>query len=108
MVYLPVGIKLLVLIILSVTIFLMVLAGKMELHLVKFTNPSIFFIGSMWLLPYVSTVIFMPLIKIREGLLKIFDQGWLEQLGGQGLIKKASQYSAPVDYFISRGVKTYL
>ena len=50
----------------------------------------------------------MPTTKLGEGLLKIFDQGWLEQLGGQGVSKKFTKYSVVIDYFITRGVKTYL
>jgi len=50
----------------------------------------------------------MPLSRVGESVVKTFDQGWLEQLGGQGFIKKIGSYSSPVDYYITSGVKTYL
>lgn len=48
---------------------------SIKLDLLSTTKLGVYFIGSMWLLPYISTVLFMPLMKLREGILKIFDQG---------------------------------
>jgi hypothetical protein len=62
----------------------------------------------MWFLPLLSTVTFISLVKLGEALVKIFDQGWLEQYGGQGFIIGARGYSSRVDYFFSLDIKSYL
>lgn len=108
-VYLPLVIKILVSVRLLLAAALVYSCIRVKrLFTVVFTGRSLYFVGSMWLLPYISTLVFMPLVKIGEKLLKFFDQGWLEQLGGQGFYKKASSYSSVLDYSITLGVKTYL
>lgn len=50
----------------------------------------------------------MPLLKIGESIIKSFDQGWLENCGGQSLIEQLRVKSTLVDYFFSLDVKSYL
>lgn len=108
-IYLPFLVKILVMFSLML-ISLLIVAGLSNKKLIvsPVTRVAVYFMGSIWLLPYISTFVFMPLTKIGEGILKMMDQGWLEQIGGQGAINKFNNFSAPIDYFASRGVKTYL
>jgi hypothetical protein len=39
------------------------------------TGPLNFFFGSIWLLPFLTTVLFMPLTKVGGDLIKRADQG---------------------------------
>nr|YP_009480516.1 NADH dehydrogenase subunit 5 [Cryptopygus terranovus]APC61723.1 NADH dehydrogenase subunit 5 [Cryptopygus terranovus] len=66
------------------------------------------YLGSMWFLPFVSSIFFMPILKWGQVLLKFTDQGWLEFFGGQGLISKASSVSSFIDYLNFSNVKYYL
>jgi len=50
----------------------------------------------------------MPTIKLGEVFIKFFDQGWLEELGGQGFILKIKCYSSYLDFFTSIDLKNYL
>jgi hypothetical protein len=42
---------------------------------VGYYTKLIYFSGSMWFLPLLSTVTFISLVKLGEALVKIFDQG---------------------------------
>nr|AVN67661.1 NADH dehydrogenase subunit 5 [Parcoblatta pensylvanica] len=57
-------------------------SGLMSLNYISFSN----FLGSMWYMPYISTygVSYYPLI-VGYNSLKIFDGGWSEFFGGQGM-----------------------
>jgi NADH-ubiquinone oxidoreductase chain 5 len=108
-VLLPFFIKILVLIsllVLSLVIFTIV--DFKNVQLIFYCRKIVFYSGTMWFLPFLSTIFFMPLIKLGEALIKFFDQGWLEQFGGQGFIFKMKSYSSTIDYLISLNVKNYL
>jgi NADH-ubiquinone oxidoreductase chain 5 len=79
-----------------------------SLGFINYRNEFIYFAGRMWFLPLISTFIFIPFTKLGETLVKIFDQGWLEQYGGQKFILSARGYSSTVDYFYSLDIKSYL
>jgi hypothetical protein len=75
-VLLPLFIKILVLIslfILSLVVFSIV--DLKNVQFVFYCTKIVFYSGSMWFLPFLSTVFFMPLIKLGEALIKCFDQG---------------------------------
>jgi hypothetical protein len=76
--------------------------------LALYTSKIAYFLGSMWLLPFLSTILFMPLVHLGESLVKFFDQGWVEYFGGQGSIQSLKKYSSFLDYYLSLGVKSYL
>ena len=59
--------------ILAVVVFIDV--NVRYLILVKYHLKLSFFFGSMWFLPIVSTLTFLPLVKLGESLIKYFDQG---------------------------------
>lgn len=106
---LPLAIKISVLLgltLLAVAVF--IFKRIKSLSMISFYSKGIYFIGSMWFLPLVSTFIFIPFIKLGEALIKFFDQGWLEQTGGQGFISGAVKHSSVVDYFSTLDIKAYL
>jgi hypothetical protein len=74
----------------------------------KFTNQIVYFMGSMWLLPFLTRVIFIPSLKIGSAVIKYADQGWMEFLGGQGFINKAGFVSTRVDFINLLNLKFYL
>jgi NADH dehydrogenase subunit 5 C-terminus len=41
-------------------------------------------------------------------ILKNVDQGWIEELGGQGAIRALSHIASKVDYTFFSGIKMYL
>lgn len=45
------------------------------LSAVAYYARGVYFSGSIWFLPVVSTFTFMPLVKVGEALIKSFDQG---------------------------------
>ena len=108
-VIMPISIKLSVLLgLLSLSMVIFSFNNIKILFLVGSYSKLINFIGLMWFLPSLSTFLFMPFIKLGESLVKFFDQGWLEQSGGQGFITKAGRYTSVVDYFIAVDIKRYL
>nr|YP_009485863.1 NADH dehydrogenase subunit 5 [Limbodessus palmulaoides]AVZ66426.1 NADH dehydrogenase subunit 5 [Limbodessus palmulaoides] len=73
----------------------------------NFYNLSNFF-GSMWFLGSISTffVNYIPLMMSFK-LYKMFDQGWNEFLGGQGLYKSISANSSMFQFFQNNNLKIY-
>jgi hypothetical protein len=45
------------------------------------------FIGGIWFLPFLTSLIVLPTMKLGLKIVKLFDQGWLEYMSGQGSIK---------------------
>jgi len=100
-----------VLVIISLTFFFILTffsVNIFEISLLKIRNSIITFIGSIWFLPLVSSIFFMPITKLGVLTIKFFDQGWLEQIGGQGFIKQIKFYSSSLDFFTGLNVKNYL
>nr|YP_009379193.1 NADH dehydrogenase subunit 5 [Kiwa tyleri]ARQ27016.1 NADH dehydrogenase subunit 5 [Kiwa tyleri] len=62
----------------------------------------IIFMGSMWFIPYLSTLnMSHSSLKMGSGLFKLGDVGWLEKMGGQGLfmfIMKTSKQGQLIHY----------
>jgi len=98
-------------ILIGLTVFSVIIFFFNRRKSVKFIYQSkklVYFLGSIWFLPFISTVLFMPILKIGEAIVKFFDQGWLEHLGGQNLIYSLRYYSSKIDYFLYLNIKSYL
>ena len=67
-----------------------------------------FFIGNMWGLPILSTVLLISPVRAGASFIKFWDQGWLEELGGQGAFNKITFSSVDTDKWNLIGVKNYL
>lgn len=67
------------------------------------------FLRGMWFIPYISTygIINYPL-KLGRRVIKSFDQGWSEFLGGQYLYKTLVHYSQFNSYLQNNNLKIYL
>lgn len=50
----------------------------------------------------------MPVLKLGQIFLKFMDQGWLEYIGGQGVITQFKGYTTIYDSFNLLNVKSYL
>jgi NADH-ubiquinone oxidoreductase chain 5 len=85
------------------------LANRLKaLSVVRHYSRFVYFFGSMWLLPFLSSVLFIPVTKLGEILVKVLDQGWLEQYGGQGILNVLREGGSVVDYFYGVDIKLYL
>lgn len=67
-----------------------------------------FYFGTMWFLPYISTLLLVPILKLGSYFLKNFDQGWLEDYSGQYIYLKISSSSIKIDFFNNLNIKSYL
>lgn len=56
-----------------------------------------YFFGLIWGLPIISTIFFIAPLNLGSKILKYLDQGWLEEIGGQGLYKKLNQRTSILD-----------
>lgn len=74
----------------------------------KIFYPVLLFLGSIWNLPYLSTIQFIPLLHSGGLYLKFLDIGWLEYYGGQGLSFVLIKAYTGLDSWGSIGVKSYL
>nr|YP_010502036.1 NADH dehydrogenase subunit 5 [Tomocerus caputiviolaceus]UXC95411.1 NADH dehydrogenase subunit 5 [Tomocerus caputiviolaceus] len=68
----------------------------------------VFHHGMMWLLPFLSTALFIPVLKMGSYLLKNFDHGWLEQYSGQYIYLKITSSSLKIDFLNNLNLKSYL
>lgn len=76
LIYLPALVKRSVLIGLAVVFLgLFWLLGRPGLKFLGMTGAGVFFMGRMWLLPFVSRVLFMPFFKAGDQVMKTSDQG---------------------------------
>lgn len=73
--------------------------GKLKIFASYFRN--------IWYLPYLSTGIVQPRLKAGKVLIKFLDQGWFEQIGGQGALIFLTKKSSFLDYFFSLRIKIY-
>jgi len=85
-----------------------IVSGMGLLDLLRMSKGATNYLGTMWFLPVVSTAIFMPLLKLGQMFLKFIDQGWLEFIGGQGIITQFRGYSVEYDSFNVLNIKSYL
>lgn len=69
---------------------------------------SKWFLGSIWFMPILSTILFIPLFKIGLVYIKIIDHGWVEKYGGQGFYKSLRSISLTLNYSYSFGIKFFL
>nr|YP_010490429.1 NADH dehydrogenase subunit 5 [Poecilasma litum]UWM12915.1 NADH dehydrogenase subunit 5 [Poecilasma litum] len=69
----------------------------------------VWFAGSMWFLPYLSTQ-FLILKPLNKGLdiMKFGDMGWLEIYGGQGINFYLSKLSFYLNLMSSQGIKFFI
>nr|YP_008993136.1 NADH dehydrogenase subunit 5 [Epiophlebia superstes]AFM83558.1 NADH dehydrogenase subunit 5 [Epiophlebia superstes] len=68
-----------------------------------------FFLGSMWFMPYISTRgVYIYPMKIGTNLLKSFDQGWCEGMGGQGMYEALKNFSKTNQSYQNNFLKIYL
>jgi len=72
------------------------------------TSGFVYYLGSIWFLPWISRVLLTPSIYLGGKLMKLLDQGWLEYLGGQGSNSYLSSFGARVDFLTQINVKRYL
>lgn len=68
----------------------------------------LYFVGSMWFIPYLSTFFIIPLLKTGKLLTKYLDQGWIEFVGAQGAHLLIKRVSSQVDYFYFLNLKSFL
>nr|YP_009050548.1 NADH dehydrogenase subunit 5 [Dysmicohermes ingens]AIG24337.1 NADH dehydrogenase subunit 5 [Dysmicohermes ingens] len=67
------------------------------------------FVGSMWFMPIISTkFVSYMFLKMGYMLIKLFDQGWSELLGGQGIYKFMKKSSKINQIFQDNNLKVYL
>jgi len=101
------GVKFIILTVGSIIIFFTLLFQTTEKKplggkLIKFC------LGGIWFLPLLRTLSFVSPLIIGKKLLKYFDQGWIEELGGQGSFNKIILSSSPIDKWNMLRVKSYL
>lgn len=108
-IFLPVFLKILILrgirVLLPLVFYLL---NNKTFSTLYFTNWLVYFTGSMWLLPFLTSIIFIPSLKIGGTVIKYVDQGWVEFLGGQGVFNKTSFISTRVDFINLLNLKFYL
>nr|QUE26647.1 NADH dehydrogenase subunit 5 [Ilythea japonica] len=113
MVCLPMQYKLL-------TLFVCILGGLIGYLISMMTNlyflnkslemylSSLYFSG-MWFMPYISTYLIVKYpLNFGNIVIKSFDQGWSEFMGGQYLYKKLVYYSQFNNYLQNNSLKIYL
>lgn len=101
------------------TLFVCILGGVLGYFIsvvsLYFFNKSLnnynltMFVSSIWFIPYISTygIIKYPLILGQE-VVKSFDQGWSEFIGGQYLYNKLIDFSKLSLYIQNNNLKIYL
>nr|YP_010976953.1 NADH dehydrogenase subunit 5 [Thaumaglossa rufocapillata]WNZ33696.1 NADH dehydrogenase subunit 5 [Thaumaglossa rufocapillata] len=109
---LPVLFKLMVLLIIILGSFLGYYFSKMDfVHLCLYLNMlvSFSFLGSMWNMPYFSTVglMFYPL-KLGFSFYKFIDLGWSENFGGYKLFILMKRSSLLMQFLYFNNLKIYL
>nr|QOC70754.1 NADH dehydrogenase subunit 5 [Tetraclita squamosa squamosa] len=69
----------------------------------------VWFSGSMWFLPYLSSqpMTYLPL-KLGSEIMKMGDLGWLELLGGQGLSSYIQKTSVAMQFWGTSSLKIFI
>jgi NADH-ubiquinone oxidoreductase chain 5 len=109
MIFMPTLMKLSIL--LSLLFIFSYLINYMNLKLIKmlmFTNKIKYYFGSMWFLPFLTTILWFPLTKFGSLITKSTDQGWMEYLGGQGFSEKRKTWGVSLDSFNVLNIKVYI
>nr|ARH53812.1 NADH dehydrogenase subunit 5 [Dinoderus minutus] len=72
--------------------------------------PSLtFFFSCMWFMPLISTYLVSNFpLRLGHTYLKIFDQGWFEHLGSQGLFNNVKFSSSFLNLLLSNNLKIFL
>jgi len=79
--------------------------SRNSLFLVKY----LYFISSIWYIPFLSTLgVNYYFLKLGFVLVKNFDQGWSEYLGGQGIYKVLGNNSKILQFMEVNNLKIYL
>lgn len=108
-IFLPIMFKMVVLVGILIIFFLyFYFLNRKLLSQSSATSLIVRYLGSMWFLPSLRRILFMPLIKLGSLFMKFVDQGWLEFLGGQGILAKSIKISSNIDLFNFINVKFYL
>lgn len=108
-IFLPIVFKMVVLVGILIIFFLyFYFLNRKLLSQSSATSLIVRYLGSMWFLPSLRRILFMPLIKLGSLFMKFVDQGWLEFLGGQGILAKSIKISSNIDLFNFINVKFYL
>ena len=109
-IFLPATFKFIILV--SITVFAGFIYDKIvNLGLdekINFSSKLFYFVRTMWFIPFVSTYFFMPALTAGKILIKFLDQGWVEQIGGQGSYRQIILGSSKADYFYLLNLKSYL
>lgn len=109
LVILPIILKMIILFIGLILIKVVLTLIEESLHVFKKSNKLIvYFYGNIWGLPIISTFIYIKSMWVGIFLLKFVDQGWLEELGGQGGFNKLRVKSSYLDNWNILRVKSYL
>nr|AMM04648.1 NADH dehydrogenase subunit 5 [Folsomia candida] len=108
-IFLPLWLKLLVVtMIFSFFFIYFFLVDFKVMKKISSTSGLAYFLGSMWLLPFISTFALTPIIKYGVKILNLVDQGWVEFLGGQGFIDKSKFISSKADVLNSVSMKFFM
>jgi len=106
---LPFLVRVLVLISLIFLSFLVfIIRASKQIRAIGGINKYIYYLGSMWFLPGLTTIFFIPTIKLGGRIIKSFDQGWLEYIGGQGINLSLTRATSKIDYFYYLDLRAYL
>nr|YP_010265407.1 NADH dehydrogenase subunit 5 [Cyphoderus aff. similis]UIR97919.1 NADH dehydrogenase subunit 5 [Cyphoderus aff. similis] len=84
-IYLPMMYKMMILVGVLVSIFLMYFFIENFVLLKQFMTSVKHFTGGMWFMPFLSVTFFMGGVKQGVKMLKNSDQGWFEFMGSQGI-----------------------
>nr|QIT06550.1 NADH dehydrogenase subunit 5 [Ptenothrix huangshanensis] len=90
-----------------ISVFLLIFMSKSGFFKTGFSK-NIFFMSSMWNLPYISSIFFVKMLYVGLNFIKIFDQGWLEYFGGQMGYKNLVKNSTLFDKMNMLDLKSYL
>lgn len=106
---LPVVMKLMILF-LTVVFFVLVLSMLRNLVArgLDIRRKVFLFFGGIINIPILSTIFLTPALSLGSKILKNFDQGWLEFLGGQGFIGRVSYVIGEGDKLNYLNLKLYL
>lgn len=99
----------------GILFLVIILVGlAISLFLIDNLNKKIFyykyiiFIGRIFFLPGLSSVLLIPLLQLGKFVIKTFDHGWLEYIGGQGIITNLKNLSLKIDILNALGLRVYL
>nr|YP_009175506.1 NADH dehydrogenase subunit 5 [Phyllomimus detersus]ALG66358.1 NADH dehydrogenase subunit 5 [Phyllomimus detersus] len=110
MVNLPSVLKMLVIVVTIIGGMVGYLLPSITSYWYSFFNYSgVVFLGSMWFMPNLTTkgLSLTPLV-LGDKILKVVDQGWSEEFGGQGFYKKFGNFAQFLQLLQDNSLKVYL